>query len=248
MIGKLAEYVYRYLFAAGSSVVLLAAGPFSARHRRMLNELAHHFGYRAPGAPVPVLPTVALGRLVPANAMVFLREPHAHDGNVTLLELWTIASVTRALAPRASFEIGTFNGRTALNLAANSPPGAVTYTLDLPAEEIDAARLPIEVQERRFVMKPVSGELIARSGAGLTIEQLYGDSAAFDFEPYRGAIDLVFVDGSHSYEYVLNDSARALEMIGGRGIVLWHDYGGFPGVTRALDELYREGGVWAGLR
>jgi hypothetical protein len=44
MIGKLAEYVYRYLFAAGSSVVLLAAGPFSGRHRRMLNEVAHHFG------------------------------------------------------------------------------------------------------------------------------------------------------------------------------------------------------------
>jgi len=30
------------------------------------------------------------------------------------------------------------------------------------------------------------------------IQQLYGDSAAFDYTPYQGKIDFVFVDGSHT--------------------------------------------------
>ena len=44
------------------------------------------------------------------------------------------------------------------------------------------------------------------------ITQLYGDSANFDFSPYAGRMGLVFVDGSHSYDYVLQDTASALRL------------------------------------
>jgi hypothetical protein len=52
----------------------------------------------------------------------------------------------------------------------------------------------------------------------------------------------VFVDGSHAYSYVVNDSAKALALIKPAGIVLWHDYQGpqhSPGVYQALNELSR---------
>jgi predicted O-methyltransferase YrrM len=243
------EYAYRYLYSAGSAATLLGLAPFVPRHRPMLTQIANHFGYRAPGAPVPRLPEVELAELVPPSTPFQLREREAQLGNVTLVELLAISTVVAELRPRASFEIGTFNGRTAINIAANSAPGSVTFTLDLPQEEIENVKLPIEVADRAFVLKPVSGELIATAGAGLDIRQLYGDSARFDYAPYRGGMDFVFVDGAHSYEYVLNDSARALELLrDGRGVILWHDYDGWPGVTRGLNELYASGGPWRGLR
>lgn len=79
------------------------------------------------------------------------------------------------------------------------------------------------------------------------VKQLFGDSADFDFSPYE--VDFVFVDGSHAYEYVMSDSRRALAMLrNGRGLVLWHDYGEWEGVTRALNELHERDVAFAGLR
>ncbi len=243
------EFAYRYLYSAASAATLLGLAPFVPRHRRMLTQVANHFGYRAPGSPIPQLPQVELAELVPPSTAFQLREPDGHDGNVSLYELVAIASVVADLAPLASFEIGTFNGRSTINIAANSARGAVTYTLDLPADELDNVKFSIEAADRAYVLKPVSGALIHTAGAELDIRQLYGDSAAFDFAPYRGATDFVFVDGSHAYEYVLNDSARAVELLRATGgVVLWHDYAGWVGVTRALDELRAQGGVWTGLR
>ena len=75
------------------------------------------------------------------------------------------------------------------------------------------------------------------------IEQLYGDSKSFDASPYAERCDLVFVDGSHAYTYVKNDSEKAFAILRPGGIVLWHDYHGprrAPGVWRALNELSRD--------
>jgi hypothetical protein len=70
--------------------------------------------------------------------------------------------------------------------------------------------------------------------------QLYGDSATFDFTPFFG-MDFIFIDGSHSYEYVLNDSRKAIQLLReGKGVILWHDYATewWEGVTKALNDLY----------
>ena len=69
------------------------------------------------------------------------------------------------------------------------------------------------------------------------ITQLHGDSATFDWSPYAGRAGLVFVDGSHAYDYVRKDSETALRLAAPGGLVLWHDYGRWEGVSRALDEL-----------
>ncbi len=69
------------------------------------------------------------------------------------------------------------------------------------------------------------------------IHQLLGDSAAFDYSPYRNSCSLIFVDGSHAYDYALSDTRAALEMVEPGGIVVWHDYGIWKGVTEALEEL-----------
>ena len=59
----------------------------------------------------------------------------------------------------------------------------------------------------------------------------------------------MFVDGSHAYEYVLSDSERALALLqGGAGTIVWHDYGEWTGVTRALDKLATTDARFADLR
>ena len=66
-----------------------------------------------------------------------------------------------------------------------------------------------------------------------------GDSASFDYSAFRGKIDLVFIDASHTYSYVLDDSKIALDLLRkDRGIIIWHDYTSWPGVTQALNELF----------
>ena len=67
-----------------------------------------------------------------------------------------------------------------------------------------------------------------------------GDSATFDFSPYYGTCSLVFVDGSHAYDYALSDTDRALKLVGRNGVVIWHDYGIWEGVSQALEEIERE--------
>jgi predicted O-methyltransferase YrrM len=92
----------------------------------------------------------------------------------------------------------------------------------------------------RHIDKDDSGSVFVGSPLKSKITQLYGDSATFDFSNYRKQVDLIFIDGSHSYEYVLSDSKRALEILNSQGVIFWHDYGAewWPGVTQALNELY----------
>jgi len=58
-----------------------------------------------------------------------------------------------------------------------------------------------------------------------------------DWSSHYGRAGLVFVDGSHAYDYARKDSETAMRLVRPKGVVLWHDYGVWPGVTQALEEL-----------
>jgi hypothetical protein len=75
--------------------------------------------------------------------------------------------------------------------------------------------------------------------AGKRVQCLYGDSARFDFSRFHGRVDLFFIDGAHSYDYVRNDTLKALECCHPGSIIAWHDYGrhGVNGVSRWLHQL-----------
>jgi len=240
---RLVSFAKRYVVAAGGAGYAFTLGLHSRRHRGLIHNIAKHFGYEA--APTPLLPTVSVAEVTREDTPVLLREPASRDGNVTILELLVLARLVRERAPRALFEIGTFDGRTTLNLAANSPADAVVYTLDLPPDL--APSLDLALAERKYVDKAVSGARFLGTDLAPKIRQLLGDSATFDFGPY--AADFIFVDASHAYEYVLSDSRRALQMLrGGRGTIVWHDYSEWEGVTRALNTLARDVPPFAALR
>ena len=191
-----------------------------------------------------MIPCVSYLDLVPPDITTLSLERDAHvSGNVSPFEIDVINKLVKFYASKTIFEIGTFDGRTTLNLAAHSPSDAQVYTLDLPQTEIDATALRIDQGDRLFINKPRSGVRFQNSEVAQKIIQLYGDSAKFDFSPYFNKIDFLFVDGSHSYDYVIQDSKTALNLIREDGIILWHDYvrsgpTPWPGLGRAIDELF----------
>jgi predicted O-methyltransferase YrrM len=233
-----AGFIVPYLFAAVSAVYLFALGWIRPRHRAVIVGLADHFGYHHNAREAPALPTITPSGIAPQQTLVDLHEPAARDGNVSELELILLSRITRESEAGAIFEIGTFDGRTTLNLAANSPADTRIYTLDLPREQLDRTAAPTERYEAQFVDKTVSGSRYRGTGFESKITQLYGDSGTFDFEAWYDSIDLVFVDASHAYEYVINDSLQALRLLKNqRGTIVWHDYGNWDGVTAALNDL-----------
>jgi predicted O-methyltransferase YrrM len=212
-----------------------------------LDVLLRHYGLSGgEGA----LPSVEPAAVFADETLHLARLRGGVSGNVTPVELLTLNSLVRAQAPRRIFEIGTFNGRTTLNLALNAPEAEV-FTLDLPAEAADQTALAVDEREKKWVRKASIGDQFrgAPEAARARITQLLGDSATFDYGPYENSVDFVFVDGSHEYRYVLNDTRRAFSLLrDGRGTIVWHDYGVWPGVTRGLDELSRNDPRMAGAR
>lgn len=150
-------------------------------------------------------------------------------------DLLSLALITRLVRPKRIFEIGTAKGYTALQFAANAPQADI-FTLDLP--EGSATLLPMTVMDERFTGVVKGETLRGRKEAG-NIHRLIGDSATFDFSPFAGNIDLFFIDGAHTYEYVKNDTMQALACCHQGSVIMWHDYGrrGVNGVTRWLNEF-----------
>jgi hypothetical protein len=210
-----------------------------SRLARVLRRLSRALRGKTPSA-VTRLPQASWSELLPAR-WIRLTELDRHYGNVNLSELAILAqAATRAETDSEIIEIGTFDGRTSLNLAVNAPAHARVVTLDLPANHATAYR--IEAAERALVQKPASGGRLRscrpvwRDYADRVL-QVFGDSATYEWPPHLGRASLVFVDGSHAYEYARKDSETALGLVRPRGTVIWHDYGVWPGVTRALEEL-----------
>ncbi len=163
------------------------------------------------------------------------------NGNIRISELGVINAIAAGRENGTNiFEIGTFDGRTSLNISFSAPVDCKIYTLDLPPDE--KPQYSLASGERHMVDKDRSGgrlEKYTHSHPQIVgkIHQLYGDSATFDFSPYRNTCSLVFVDGSHAYDYAMTDTASAKRMVKKGGVIIWHDYGIWEGVTRALEEL-----------
>ena len=233
-------FIRPWAFGLASAAYLFSIGWLKWKNRAAIVELCRHFGYSYDVREPVELPSVDMASIAATRQLLDVREIHAVDGNVTERELIVLCTLIRAANPGSLFELGTFDGRTTLNLAANSREGAIVHTLDLPQSAIGSSVAPMHAHEVQYADKSISGARFAGSDVERRIDQLYGDSGTFDFTGYYNRMDFVFVDASHTYEYVINDSLHALKMLrDGKGTIVWHDYGRWDGVTRALNELRR---------
>jgi predicted O-methyltransferase YrrM len=151
-----------------------------------------------------------------------------------------LCAIERFINATNVLEIGTYDGNTALNLAANlSGDGRVT-TVDLPTD-----------WDRKFVYEVPNNywNVTDRQCVGVqyrntpyqgSIRQVLGDSAGLNWKELNPPFDLIFIDGCHYSEYVRTDTRNALANIGAGGIIVWHDYGDIRDVSRIVDEAARD--------
>ena len=173
MIKRVLEVQQKAWSVALRSVTLPVTSLFSRSERDLswrLSELCSASLY----------PQAAFTDLIDDETTVTLSSLPSKFFNVTELDLLALAALTAFLKPGVSFEIGTADGRTTLNLAMNSASTAHVYTLNLPPAEQDPLYSDTSVGSR-FHGHPAASQ----------ITQLWGDSASFDFDPYRGKCELV---------------------------------------------------------
>ena len=150
------------------------------------------------------------------------------DSQVTRsMETHFMSTLVAGYAPKTIFEIGTYNGFTTLHMAVNSPEDCKIYTLDLPPE-YDLSKPQGNSYDDVLVMQLSQSSIAKRFYKNhplrFKVIELFGDSSAFDFTPYLGKIDMVFIDGNHSMEFVKKDSENAFKMVSENGLIIWHDF------------------------
>ena len=193
---------------------------------------------------------------------VFEVFPQAHLAKINLCnngETWfrrsasyvtdivSLCLICQAVKPKVIFEIGTLTGYTTAHMALNCDDDCSIYSLDLPPDSKLA--LATTAIDRFHVKEHHDVKRYVWEGMGIAkrIQPLFGDSATFDYSPYHGRIDLFFIDGSHSYEYVRSDTLNALKCCRPGGVIAWHDFGrvGVNGVSRWLLEFSKQHRVYS---
>ncbi|HAD82235.1 MAG: hypothetical protein A2509_04045 [Candidatus Edwardsbacteria bacterium RIFOXYD12_FULL_50_11] len=162
-----------------------------------------------------------------------------------LTDLISLCMICRSIKPKTIFEIGTFNGYTALHMALNTPADAVIHTLDLPTNEEIKPKLNTTItdDEHIVLLGKTQKYCFEKSVVASKIHCLYGDSANYDYSSYFNKVDLFFIDGAHSYEYVRSDTLNAINCCHPGSVIVWHDYGrsGLNGVSKWLLEFSGQG-------
>jgi predicted O-methyltransferase YrrM len=185
------------------------------------------------------LPRLELKTALPGieQTAVVILEAYNRALGVTLdiEEVASLLAIVKFSGAKKIFEIGTFDGGTALNLAANTPEDAQIVTLDLPPDWNGefAEGTPKALQNmtsrvtvgRRFLATPYEKK----------ITQVFGDSSNLDWSKLHGPFDIVFIDGCHYYDYVARDTQNALKHLRPGGLVIWHDYGYVKDVSDVVD-------------
>tara|TARA_B100000902_G_scaffold175738_1_gene169519 strand:- start:3855 stop:4640 length:786 start_codon:yes stop_codon:yes gene_type:complete len=158
-------------------------------------------------------------------------------------EAWILSSLSKI--SKNIFEFGTCSGKTTYLMGLNSSNDTNIFTITLDPNDIK------EITKKEFDNKVSFRNLINESiynkflFSGKEIEKkikvIFQNSLDFETINYENKMDLIFIDGGHTYSVVKNDSEKSFQMLSSKGIVLWHDY--VPGkrsakdVVRYIDEI-----------
>lgn len=195
----------------------------------MANEAALHI--ENPDSDVRIFPSINYAAILPDKCRFTFQMFPGVEASVTLIEAAALAALIKRSNAKRVFEFGTYKGVSTTQLALNLPEDGRVFTLDLPEDH------PVYISYSKLASESGMKILVPEDQAH-KVTFLKADSADFDTTPYRGTMDLVFVDGYHSYEYVKNDTEKGLEMLRPGGIIAWHDCEtGRPEVVRYLKTL-----------
>ena len=161
------------------------------------------------------LPTIDLLDLVPGFHDTIDRYSFLTDTSL-ITDILLLKSLAKKFDNCAYLEIGSFRGESIACIADVST---------------DCTSITLSEQEMRdFGMHEGYIESHAVfSHDKKNIKTYLNNSQTFDFSKLNKKFDLIFVDGDHSYNGVLQDTKNVFDLLkDDRSMIVWHDYGFDP--------------------
>ena len=158
-------------------------------------------------------------------------------------EAWIIASLSRI--SKNIFEFGTCSGKTTYLMALNSNKNSKITSITLDPDRVSS--FSKKDKDNKISFRNIKNEsiynkfLFFNSEEEKKINVIFQNSLDFNEEKFKKKMDLIFIDGGHTYSIIKSDTEKAFKMINSNGIILWHDY--VPGkksskdVVRYIDKI-----------
>lgn len=182
------------------------------------------------------------------NYAVILKTAEEHMSayeDACKIDGWTNPSELKWLSEQARLhskiiEVGSWKGRSTKALVAST--SGMVYVVDHwsgPKDIMTYADGYKEVLDNgpdfvyNIFLKNMEGELDK-----LVITREHTDEAWKTLEKYGHDFDMVFIDADHDYPQVKYDIQNYSTLLKPGALICGHDYPGYPGVKRAVEELF----------
>jgi len=198
------------LFSNPVSVIKDGIRSQSELHHK--NKILSHFG-------IEQLPTLDLLDLFP-NLDEQLDNYSYLDGTSTIPDILLLKQLARQYNNCAYLEIGSWRGESIVNVA-NVTSDCTSVTLS--ADEMQALNFGEDFIKVHGIF----------SKEHTHITSVKANSFKLDFQTLNKKFDLIFVDGDHTFEGVLNDTRKSFSVRkNNQSVIVWHDYGFSPEKVR----------------
>ncbi len=160
---------------------------------------------------------VNLGKLIESiNRHITIKDLTFLSGGSTVLDYFFLKALMLRLDLKVYLEIGTWTGES---ISTISEIAEYCYSVSLP----DNNEGLIKVFEK-YCNKNNFSRFFSKNISNVT--HFEEDSAVFNYsENIKKKVDLVFIDGDHSYQGIYIDTKKIFEFVGYENtVVVWHDF------------------------
>jgi predicted O-methyltransferase YrrM len=197
--------------------------PLTRPQAAMVRRLVAGEAPRRPGRghPAPFLDQIAPSWCEPGSLSIDELVERTYDSFTAIQNIWeltTFLRLVRTMRPKVVVEIGTARGGTFYTLCQVADPAALLVSIDLPG----APNCGGQTEMERRVFRTFAGPgqqvvFIPENSQFYTTRQKLRDALG------GKQIDLLFIDGDHSYGGVRCDFEMYGDMVSPTGIIALHD-------------------------
>jgi predicted O-methyltransferase YrrM len=136
-------------------------------------------------------------------------------------ELKRFAEIVGSICPKKVLEIGTFQGGTLCILARLSAPRATIISIDLPGGKFGGGQSKLRSLLYHTFGKSFQSMHLIRGDS-------HSEEAAARVRHIAQSLDVLFIDGDHTYDGVKHDFLSYSPLVRPGGIVAFHDIAEHP--------------------